>query len=243
MQFFKRYKKYGTITSFVRYCPKRILTFKRPKWKKIQVIGDPLVFNKKQKRIKKKSLSSRFNDNSLIKNFSTTSWQKLKLAYLEGLNFKNAFYLYFNHALTTTFFKSLFYKNKKIKVIAIFAIFILKPLFFLEILLWKLNFFSSVYQARQAIKSKKIRINDLFIKSNCILRKGDIVTMLESIPIECSFKKTQTFDLFSIFFEIDYYTNTIILIKDFTDFSRQDFCSLAFEPIRCKTFLDYIQTK
>ena len=50
---------------------------------------------------------------------------------------------------------------------------LLKPEFRLDILLWRLKFFESSYQARQAINEKKVKVNQKRVAGNFFLSKSN----------------------------------------------------------------------
>jgi ribosomal protein S4 len=232
MRFLNKYTSYQKITSFLKYTPNRVLKFKRPKWKKIQFILKQKV-----------NLKTAFINNSITK-LSIKSWEKNKNYYKEGLLLKNSFYSFYNNVITTTYYKKLIKKANNLRFNSLFFKVFLKPLFFIDILLWKTKFCSSSYEVRQLLNSNKILVNNKVVKSNFVVKKGDLITFKPSFIVnKLSFEKSPTFELFSLFFEIDYYTNTIVILKDFTSFSDLDFESVMFDSVQLKMFIDYIKTK
>ena len=104
--------------------------------------------------------------------------------------------------------------------------YLIKPHYQLNILLSNLHFFSTPFQASQEIYNKRVLVNDKIIKFNICLKKGDIITFTRKSPFryfKC-FLQRYSFDnrLFS-FIEVDYETETIIVIKDFFELSVEDF--------------------
>ena len=103
---------------------------------------------------------------------------------------------------------------------------LIKQFFKPEILLAKLNFFSSVDEAVQAMSNGNVLINSIKKKPNYFLKKGDIITF--NFKEKCSLNKeilNKKFffkkSLFS-FLEIDFFTKTIIVLKDVSDISNND---------------------
>lgn len=232
MRFLNKYTSYQKVTSFLKYVPNRVLQFKRPKWKKLQLII-------KQKNNPKNG----FVNNSVTK-ISLKSWEKTKNYYKDGLLLKNSFYSFYNNAISTTYYKKLVKKNKDLRFTSLFFKVFLKPLFLIDILLWKLRIFNSSYEVRQFINYKQILVNNKVIKNNYFVKKGDIITFDPSFGSKkVSFEKSEILELFSLFFEIDYYTNTIIVLKDYTLLSALDFESIMFDSVQLKMFIDYIKTK
>jgi len=232
MRFLNKYTSYQKITSFLKYVPTRILKFKRPKWKRLQLI------------LKQKSnFKNAFVNNSVTK-LAFKNWEKSKTYYKDGLLLKNSFYSFYNNTITTTYYKKLVKRTTDLRFTSLFFKVFIKPLFFIDVLLWKTNFCSSSYEVRQLLNSKQILVNNKVIQSNYLVKKGDVIIFAPSFKIKkLSFEKASAFELFSLFFEIDYYTNTIIILKDFNLLSSSDFESVMFDSVQLKMFIDYIKTK
>jgi len=232
MRFLNKYTSYQKINSFIKYAPTRILKFKRPKWKKLQLILKQKI-----------NLKTAFVNNSVTR-LPFKNWVKNKTYYKDGLLLKNSFYSFYNNSITTTYYKKLVKKTRDLRFTSLFFKVFLKPLFFIDVLLWKTNFFSSIYEVRQLINSKQILVNNKTIQSNYLVKKGDVVLFSPYVVIKkLTFEKSGIFELFSLFFEIDYYTNTIIILKDFSLLSPSDFESIMFDSVQLKMFIDYIKTK
>jgi ribosomal protein S4 len=106
-----------------------------------------------------------------------------------------------------------------------FLNFLIKPQYRLNILLWNLYFFSTPHQANQQLLNKQILVNGKAVNSNILLRKGDIISFLRNT--HCRFfksfsKKCSPVEYFLTFIEVDYETETIIVIKDFSELSTND---------------------
>jgi ribosomal protein S4 len=111
----------------------------------------------------------------------------------------------------------------------LFNFVLFKSFFRIDILLWKLNFCRSTFEARQLINSKIIIVNGITsYLHNKYLIKGDILfikdkTFLSKYTLKYnSLTYIKRNDLFS-FFEIDYYTGTVVIIKDVNSFSFEDY--------------------
>ena len=65
--------------------------------------------------------------------------------------------------------------------------FLVKPLFRIDILLSRLHFFSSSYQARQFISNGFVKINGKKVNGNFLLKKGDIISF-DLFKIQENFK-------------------------------------------------------
>lgn len=231
----KNYKKYLKLTNFFFILPFfRILKFKRPKWKFLQILLKKNFFwklIKKRRRFKKKNKF--FNSSKLYVSIKNN---KKKFFYKNSINVKNNFFLYFNNAITIKNFKNLL--NKQIfdrkKIVQNL---LLKPFFKIEILLWKLNIFKTVTEAQQALLYKIIKINNKFAIQNSFLKKGDIITINKKISLI-----NNNLPIFlQNFIEIDYYTNSIIILTDYTNYNKE-IVSLFFpEIINLGFFIDFIK--
>lgn len=229
MRFLKKYKNYSKLTAFFKKFPiTRIEKFNRPKWKKLQVF------------LKTKTITQQKFFNNLVLKVHYKHWDKLKSTYKDGLQTKAAVCALFDNAVSTKFFKKEFCTalkplNKNLITSSLF-----KLLYRVDILLWKLNFFKSAFAAQQEINNLNILINNKPIQSNFFVSKGDIITFKKILPQ--IFLSTQIEFLYS-FIEVDYYSNTIVIIKDLTHLSPEDNNLIIRENISIKKFVDYIKTK
>lgn len=125
----------------------------------------------------------------------------------------------------------------------------IKPELRLDILLWRLKIFNSPYLARFAIQTKLILVNNLPINKifqknyyKVFLNQGDIIS-LNSI-LKYNYRKNKNSYFTSLYlpsiFELDYYTNTIILLKAISALNFKDINSLLKEPLCVYQFKNYI---
>ena len=201
MRYLNKYKTYTNTSIILHRIPSRVLKFKRPKWKRLQ-----LFLNKKSYN----SLKIFYNNFTIKSKYR--SWDKLKTYFKEGLTMKNALNTFFDNSVSLRYFKD-FLKSKSIKNFnGAFYHYFLKLNSRLDILLWKLNFFHSSFQASQAIMSGKILVNNKKVFSkNFFIKEGDIISLnLIDNPQLNSFDS----ELFFSILEIDYYTKTIIITKN-----------------------------
>jgi len=198
MRIFKKYKSWSK-TNASSFFPLRILKFKKTKWKKI-----------------KKNLL-RTKNNSFFYNYTTTlirtkTWDRVKSYYknrlLLALNLKQRYdYKPQNQGLflyEKTFYLENFIKNE----------------YQIDVIVYTLNFFSSVYEARQSIKNGCVIINNQINRSDrVILSKGDVI-LIKKKKNELPQRVKKEFK-FS-FLEVDYYTQTIVVLKNLRDINSQD---------------------
>jgi len=229
MRFYKKYKNYYKITSFFKTFPvSRILKFNRPKWKKLQLFLNTKI-----------GTQQTFFNHSILK-VNYKHWDKLKNNYKDGLNIKSAICNLFDNSVSTQFFKKEFLSSTKFLTKNLIASSLFKLLYRIDILLWKLNFFESSFQARQAINNSNVLVNNKKVGSTSFVTKGDTISLINVVPVLKS-KKNPTF-LYS-FLEVDYYSNTVVIIKDLFQLSLEDSSLLSREVISIKKFIDYIKTK
>lgn len=225
-----KFKIFNKLTFCLKKFPLRILKFRRPKWFRLQ---KSLLAN-----LKKKQQSQRFADMFLIKN-TNKIWEKSKRYFKKGLLYKNFLHVLYEK---TTKFKKLKLQSKTIKTKKdLVKTYHTNSLFRVDILLFNLNFFESIHKTKQYINNKSIFVNGKSIKSNVFLKKGDIITFpKKSVNDFFSLKKVLTkFSLYErilTFAEVDFYTMTIVILKDPAELTREDLYLLSSEYLNVKTF-------
>ena len=115
------------------------------------------------------------------------------------------------------------------------------PLFIIEILLWKLNFVSSVYAGRQLLTSKDVFVNNKVVTKGYVVKKGDIIQINEKISSNTFFLNKSLPEFFFFFFEIDYYLKQLVVIKDLKTITIEDFKNFNTEYINFKPLIDYLK--
>jgi len=223
MRFLNKYKLHGNFASASKKLPLRIVKFNRPKWAKIK---NKVVRFKKQPFV-----------NVLINKLPFKSISRVKKYYKVKLQTKKYIASLFDNTINLK--KSVNLKLKKDLICA----YLVKPLFRIDILLWYLNYFSSSFESRQNINNKKVFVNKESIKANYFIKKGDII----SLNFKLSFEKNHTYNsikkkyvpnkMFFSFLEYDYYTNTIIVLKDLKDLTIEDLRLLIEESMKVKNIL------
>ena len=251
MRFLNKYKYYNKNFLLATTFPKkRLLRFKRPKWLKIQNIfkkADKQLFYRrkyahvKKQRRQRRRRKSHVKKQSVLLNkslFKTRAkrFDKCRNFYKESLFLKQTILLYFNTFLPVSFFKKAIKVNQK-SFLDVFKTLFFKPFFILEILFWKLKFFKSAFEAKQFLNSKQISLNSEIITDSILLKQGDIVALKGVKKIQ----KDNAFVFFNSFLEIDYYTNTIVVLKDLKTLNNKDLFFIFNEPLKLKRFLDYLQ--
>jgi ribosomal protein S4 len=212
----KRYKIYTSININLKKFPLKILSFNRPKWTKLKKVCSN--FNRKFRLLNLLVIKNSFKIWSRVKNHHklvTTNRKLLSCTFDGSIKVSKIF-------------------SKKEKTINCF----LKFYFRLDFLLSSLKFFSTSYQAREFINNNKILVNKKFVKSNYFLKRGDLVEFndfyLKTISFKNVLKKFSSDVRLNTFLEVDYYTKSFIILKDFDSFSKDDlsFCIDHFVSVR-----------
>lgn len=226
-----KYKGYNHLVQPFAQFPLRILKFKTTKWKRLQ------------KLLSLSANTKKFNENLSIK-LSHKMWDKVSNYYKEGNRLKNIIFYLYDKSISSSHLKSIL-KNSSSKIRNMYLFTLLKPEFRLDILLWKTYFFSSSYHARQHINNGDILVNKKSVSGNFFLSKGDIISLSEKFnpllinPKRLRLKNTIE-DSILTFVEIDYYTNTIVVIKDLNELTVYDFYLLLVEFYNLKKIKDCI---
>jgi ribosomal protein S4 len=232
MRLQNKYTKFSKLSVLYKESPSRILKFHRTKWKKIQ----QLLFKNKTTNVL----------NSYKKVLLIKKWSAYKARYSEGVKLKKYFDCVFDQAFSILFFKKLKFLNKAKNKVVEYNTYLMRPEFRVDIFFWRLKFFSSCYEARRFINENKIRVNDKKIHPNYFLKKGDIISFDSTIYHKNFLLKTlllnqiNTNKFFS-FIEIDYYTTTVVMLKNYRELNENDmslfvnkFCNVT----KIKTFID-----
>lgn len=247
---YKVYSKINSVFSFSEFPSVRILKFKRSKWrnwklrflkKESFVFRNISLFRKKtKKKVYRRRKPIRkilpFVNGSIFKQ-RFGFLPKVKNSYKVGLNLKNGLYQFFDGGLTLKYLKKqcLLKKNTICK-------FLIKPYFKLDILLWKLKIFSSVRQAHQYIRAKKILVNTKIVQNNFFLKKGDVIHVLnENLDLIKNSGLNLSF-IFS-FCDVDFYSNKIVILKDIDTINEKDFTLFFNDVIPLRSVIYYLRRK
>lgn len=232
MNFKSKYKNFSKHFLPLSVLPvNKLFKFYKSKWKKVQtnLILEYKKFNliykfKNKKRFFRKKKSFIKNHSKL--NCTSRRWVKYKFFFRNALNLKKKFKLLFGNTFTNWDLKKLFlYKTKK-TYSQVVQNFLLKPEFKINILLWRLNFFSSCFNVQKNIKKGIILVNKLKIKFNISLVLGNIIE-IPKLSLFTFSRILKKIVIFYTFLEIDYYTNTIIIVKDLKELNSKDFYLLT----------------
>jgi ribosomal protein S4 len=216
MRSYNKYKKLQYIKKITFSFPIRTKNFKRTKWKQLQ--KKILFLSKCKPKIY----------NILQRRHLYKKWKKLQFSFKNSLNLKiSVFRLFQNHLNNKLFNKSLFIK--KCSNLEFFSNVLAKNEFRIDLLLWKLHLFESSYAARLAINNNYIHVNSKTISGNFYLKKGDIVSFNKSFNLKKNLKNLIQYKYLLTFIEIDYYSNTIIILKSYSNLNLEDFFLLNYK--------------
>jgi hypothetical protein len=251
----RKYNKFKFVNRFYIYpyfFHNRIFQFKRPKWsgaqKKILNLQSQIKTLQKKKSLLKVNKLKQIKKN-ILKNFffnfvavksKINSWQRLRFFFKESLFMKNAVRKYFDGQFSLSYFKK-FFKKPQVRCFSIASVFI-RPEFRLDILLWRLKIFSSVFYSKIAIRNKQVTVNNLTKNFDFYLVKGDIIKFsnIKTYSLKKYFLKYFKIIFIPSFIELDFYTNTIVVLKSFNNFKIGDFSSVIKEPLCLYKFKNYI---
>lgn len=116
-----------------------------------------------------------------------------------------------------------------------------KPFYKIDVLLYFLNFFSSVYQVKQFLARGKLLLNSNCIKTPGFLQKGNLLSIKSSTGTNRLFvtllrKQKSPKKKFLSFLEVDYYTKSIIVVQTLSTLSNHDLALVLETKIRAKSF-------
>jgi hypothetical protein len=198
MRLFKKYKSWSKLNTSSNF-PLRVLKFKKIKWKKtrkslLRVKGKTIFLNHNTITVRTKvwDRAKNYYKNKLLIALSLTQRYDCKLQVQESFCYEKDFYL------------RNFLKNE----------------YRVDFIIWSLNFFSSIYEARQHIKNGFLVVNNKVTRSDhLIVSRGDVLVILKKKnKLPQTIKKEFRFS----FLEVDYYTQTIVILKDLKYLNSQD---------------------
>jgi len=165
--------------------------------------------------------------------FRKRRWLKKKQISKFSLAFKKSIIKFNGNSTTFNFYK----KQKSLKRNSISKL-IIKPFLRIDVLLWKLGFFPSVRSTRQEMIKKNILINGKVAKQSGFLKKGDTIKVLsKSYPLTSDFARKP---MYFSFCEVDFYTRTVILLRNAEDFRPEDYAFVFRERIKESYFIRYL---
>jgi ribosomal protein S4 len=185
--------------------------------------------------------------NSIVK---TRRWSFNRKLYKSGLEIKRYYYHIFDYIIRNKILKRIYLKqapkykeNNFINAV----LYLLKPNFRLDILLWSLGFFNSVYESRCNIFKRNILLNqNRNAQPNNILNTGDIISLIpfkkDLIFKKIISKKIYFKKQFYVFCEIDYYSKTVIIVNDISNILQSyENPQVFFKKLDIRKFVTYLK--
>lgn len=211
-----KYKVYNKVDLVAKF-PVRILKFKRPKWHRLQ-----------EMLLNQKNLNSELVDITAIKT-DFKVWNKVKRAYKERLKSYSYLSAIFDNTIKVKKLKS--QSDLKIRK-KMYLKYFYENYYKTCSLLWFANFFASSFKSRQKIASRSIFVNNEIASPNSILKNGDIISVVDnSININDVIKKYNSTLSMLTHVEVDYYSQNVIVVKDISDLSDEDFFLLTSDYV------------
>lgn len=234
MRRIEKYKIYTKIKDIYRY-PIRILKFKRPKWditKKNMVTAKPVVIDTPLVNplapvdpdaapIDPEAAASCFySDNDIVK-VTSESWPTMKDTHSDSvINQRSLLIQYNNDKRILKYLKA---ASKKAFVSDSIKKFF-RLYYRLDSLLFLGDLSPSTFFSKDALKGKKILLNGLVTKRATFLKKGDFVLIKDqSFNYEILSKRYTELNLYPTFIEVDYYTQSLVLLKNLDETTTEDF--------------------
>ena len=180
--------------------------------------------------VKKKNKFETFNSLLSFYNLkiriSAKKWERNKAYYKNSLNLQKYYFQLYDYNIAYYSLKKTIFSQKKIDEQDSFLRSIFQLEFRLDILLWRLRFFKSTFEARTFINNNLINVNQKFVKGNYILKKGDIITFSGKLKYFENLINSKRVFFIRSFLEIDFYTNTIIILQSPSEISTSEFSFL-----------------
>ena len=225
MRRISKFKIFKKTKNFLLEYPNKILKFKKSNW-----LSYKNILNSRNKK------RSYFIDYSIIGCKKHGGFQK-KFSFGMNLKLRRLLVQHFDCAIKLHSFKRMVLKNLKVENKS--NVNIIKEIlvcfeYRLDILLYRLNFFASSYEARKFIASGYVLVNEEVCKKyNYIAKKGDIIQIQNSINLldELLNRKQQVLH-FNSFLEVDYYSKTAVVVKDLAEITSLDLALISPLQVR-----------
>jgi len=242
MRLRQKYKLFKQLKQWkmFKYIPQKLLLTKKKLWK-------TLLANYSDKKLKLLHLKAQNKLNTSVK---IKRWEFNRKSYKQGLDQKRYYYHMFDSAIKNKLLKNYYFKLSQKYNNSLFinnVIYLLQPVYRIDILLWLLRFTNSIYEARNIVFNKRILLNNNHkLHPSRSLVTGDIIQVK-------SFNKDLVFDKLSkkqkelqmslnLFCEIDYYTKSIVIVKDVKDvITSYDNPQIFFNKINIKRLISHLK--
>lgn len=238
MRFLNKYKLHEHFASASKKLPTRVSKFKKSKWASIKkkLWIRKWTWNLARTRRKKYKTPGKFTD--FFKVHIPRRKYYLRNAFRIKLQTKKYFLSLYDNSIKIRLNSKIKYKRE------LLCFHSTKSLFRIDILLWYLKFFTSSVEARLFLNSKNVLVNNKAVKSNYFIKKGDVISLAhfsEFLELKNSYRnlkaKYKKSRSFFPFLEYDYYTNTLIVVKNWHELSYNDLTLIITENKKIKPML------
>jgi len=217
MRRINKYKTYPRIDISPKF-PKRLLNLKRPKWNSLKddlkvILADQENFN--------------LIDSDVVLG-ETFGWDRVSRTYKSRLEFYTS--------LSTRFDQSIKIRRlKSYKIVSRFDNYVkhlAEGFFKTTALLWSTYFFKSTFEAKQHIDGLGIILNGVKLKANESLSSGDVLSVLDdSFKLSNNLNKYSDNNQILSFVELDYYSQSAVVLKDIQNLSEEDLNLLLIDSL------------
>ncbi len=228
-----KYKIYLKSLRVIEDYPIRIKQLHRSKWKQF--------VSRRRYKIRRYRFKAFFLQSFPKKRYR---FLRMKKYYKESITEKFRLQQIYDNSLNFKKIKKNLILFNTLKYYDFIKVILVKPLYNLNILLYKLHFFLKVVDASNSINNKKVLVNGKAVKPNYFLKFGDVITFEEknfSVNIKSIFNKYYFYPTFCSFIEIDSYTGSLVVIKDFNDLTDIDLTYLFSRPFNLRKIINNLR--
>lgn len=215
------------------FVPNRLSRFRRSKWLRFQRLERKLprrrFFVRRFKRGGRRRKQKKILDNRASKLFVTYrskrcalhKWNRTRFLYKNSLQQKRRLLVLHDSSVGKRIYAKIL-NNKNQRRLHLFTHIFVRPEFRLDMVLWRLQFYKSPYESQCAVRTGKVFVNGNCVKSLYYLNEGDIVSVRDSVLFRNVTKKYRLVNFLPLFFEVDYYTQTFVVLKHWGAVSFDD---------------------
>lgn len=186
MRLIPKYKIYYKSKLLSYKFPLRIIKLLRPKWK-VRYKKDLIRLGSKPYSYLKSKINPHWKFKTGYYNSIGTErlilqkWNKLSLSYKNKVLVKNTLYNIFDSSIRQRFFKNKILNKTKKDILSLFSNILILPHFRIDVLLYSVNVFSTIFQARQFIKGGIVVVNGKKVRCNYIIKKHDVISFSSNL--------------------------------------------------------------
>lgn len=212
-----KYKTYSRIDVSPKF-PTRLLNLKRPKWNSLKddlkvILADQENFN--------------LIDSDVVLG-ETFGWDRVSRTYKSRLEFYASLSARFDQSVRVR-------RLKSYKIVSRFDHYVkhlAEGFFRATALLWAASFFKSTFEVKQHIDSLGIVLNGKSLKTNEFLESGDVISVVDNtFSLSSNLAKYSDNNQVLSFVEVDYYSQSAVVLKDVNNISEEDLNLLLMDSL------------